>query len=267
MRPDAEGCQARRLLDRPARVYKEFGSAGGATMRIHRARGFAALVALTILPAVAASPPAAPAAKPGGIRIKIKNEYKAELNFGPLGHASREGTDTADGVLKFQGGEYVGTVTAWVSSTQTLVGPGGFGNCGPGTYRNSQELQVTGLRVGGFNDLVQTVPRFNSGTPSSEYIILEFAPAPGVELQPPNPNPDQDQVINCHTIIETEAGRFLPFNDTRWTMKGGGYTIVLPSSGTLYYTDETVPTGSGTQLGPFDAQKSVWTIEVERLPK
>ncbi len=233
------------------------------------------------------------------IRISIKNDYNASLNFGVLGKGSREGIDTADGVLEFQAGEYCigtdtaddvpalgagqycigtdaadgvlgfesgvykGTVTAWVSSTQTLTGLGGVGNCGPGTYRNLQQLQVVGRRASGFNPLVQTVT-LNPAT-STEYLSLIFLPVPGAELQPPNPNPDQDQVIDCHTIIESEAGRFLPLNDSRWTMEGGGYIIALPSSGTINYTDDTVSAG-GAQIGPFKVNKSIWTIQVERLP-
>ena len=215
----------------------------------------------------ATSPSSAPA--PGRIRISIKNEYHATLDFGVLGKGSREGTDTADGVLEFQAGQYIGSVTAWVSSTQTLAGLGGVGSCGPGSYRNSQQLQVVGHDVSGFNPEVQTVT-FNqaasTASPSGKYLMLEFVPAPGAELQPPNPNPDQDQVIDCHTIIETEAGRFLPLNDSRWTVEGGGYIIALPSSGQISYTDVAVPTAAPAQMGPFKVKKSVWTIEVERLP-
>jgi hypothetical protein len=75
-----------------------------------------------------------------------------------------------------------------------------------------------------------------------------------------------DLVIDCHTLIDTLSGiAFLPLNDSRWTMEGGGYIIALPSSGTLVYRDETVPTAGGAQLGPFSAMKSDWTITVERL--
>jgi hypothetical protein len=49
-------------------------------------------------------------------------------------------------------------------------------------------------------------------------------------------------------------------------MEGGGYIIRLPSSGKINYTDNTVPTIGGQQIGPFDAKKSIWTIQVERLP-
>ena len=196
------------------------------------------------------------------IRISIKNDYEVSLNFGVLGKGSREGTDTADGVLELQAGEYQGIVTAWVSSTQTMAGLGGVGSCA-GSYRNSQELQVVGRSVHGFNSAVQTVTF--SPTPSAKYLMLEFVPVPGTALQPPNPNPGQDQVIDCHTIIETEAGRFLPLNDSRWTMEGGGYIIAVPSSGTINYTDDTVSAG-GAQIGPFKVKKSIWTIQVERLP-
>ena len=198
------------------------------------------------------------------IRISIKNDYDVALNFGLLGKGTRNGTDTADGVLELQAGEYKGIVTAWVTSTQTMTGLGGVGSCGPGSYRNSQELQVVGHLVGGFNPNVQSVT-FNPAA-NTEYLSLEFVPSPGAELQPPNPNPGQDQVIDCHTIIETEAGRFLPLNDSRWTMQDGGYTIALPASGTINYTDDTVAAGGNVPIGPFKAKKSLWTIQVERLP-
>ncbi len=196
-------------------------------------------------------------------RISIKNEYIVTLNFGPLGKGSRDGTDTVGGVLERQGNKYAGIVTASVNSTQTLSGLGGIGSCGPGTYQNSQQLQVIGHEASGFNPTVQTVDL--TAAAGRKYLILEFIPPPGVALQPPNPNPGQDQVIDCHTIIETEAGRFLPLNDSRWTMAGGGYIIALPSSGTITYTDNTVAAG-GAKLGPFTAKKSIWTIRVERLP-
>lgn len=205
--------------------------------------------------------------KPGSpIRISIKNEYEGRLDFGPLGKGSRDGTDTVDGVLKFEAGKYVGIVTAHVASTQMLASPFGV-SCGPGHYVNSQQLQVTGHGEIGFNDNVQTVS-FNPATTvtASEYLLLEFVPVPGAELQPPNPNPGQDQVIDCHTVIETPTGRFLPLNDSRWTMEGGGYIIALPTSGRLVYTDTAVAAGAPAQIGPFKVQKSVWTIEVERLP-
>ena len=199
------------------------------------------------------------------IRISIKNEYEGRLDFGPLGKGSRDGIDTVDGVLKFEAGKYVGIVTAHVTSTQMLAGPFGV-NCGPGHYVNSQQLQVTGHGEIGFNDNVQTVSYpANSGT-ASEYLLLEFVPVPGADLQPPNPNPGQDQVIDCHTVIETPAGRFLPLNDSRWTIEGGGYIIGLPASGKLIYTDTAVAAGAPAQIGPFKVNKSVWTIEVERLP-
>ena len=73
-------------------------------------------------------------------------------------------------------------------------------------------------------------------------------------------------MIDCHTLIDTVSGiAFLPLNDSRWTTEGVGYIILLPSSGTLGYTDLTVDSPAGHQIGPFKADKSVWTIEVERL--
>jgi hypothetical protein len=150
-----------------------------------------------------------------------------------------------------------------VNPTVTLVG--GVGSCGPGNYRNSQQLQVIGRQVGRFNTQAQNVTPATIASQATEYLVLEFVPVPGTELQPPNPNRNQDQVIDCHTIIETAAGRFLPLNDSRWTMEGGGYIIALPSSGTINYTDDAGPRATDKQIGPFKVKKSVWTIEVERL--
>ncbi len=202
------------------------------------------------------------------IRISIKNEYLATLNFGVLGKGSRDGTDKVDGVLERRGGQYIGIVTADVDSKQQMSGLGGVGSCGPpdNRYENTQQLQVTGHSEDGFNPHVQSVdPATMTGQVSNKYLRLEFVPAPGRTL-PPNPDPAQDHVINCHTMIETEAGKFLPLNDSRWTMKGGGYIIALPSSGKIKYTDRTVSGPGGEQIGPFHAEKSIWTIEVERLP-
>ena len=212
---------------------------------------------------------------PGGIRISIRNEYIAELNFGPLGNGTRTGTDTAKGVLRRQGSEYVGTVDADVDSTQRVSGLGN--NCGPATYRGLQKLKVTGRPVGGFNSLVQTVAftqATGSGRPgnaSNEYLILEFAPETMTSQQTSLRRPEDmlpDLVISCHTLIDTLSGiAFLPLNDSRWTMEDGGYIVVLPSSGVLDYTDNTVAAGTGATIGPFKAKKSIWTIQVERLPK
>ena len=206
----------------------------------------------------------------GGIRISIKNEYDVKLNFGPLGNGTRTGTDRAEGVLRRQGREYVGIVTAVVVSTQGVAGLGQ--RCGPSRYEDSQKLRVTGHLVDGFNSTVQSVTytqATSSGRPSNasnEYLRLEFAPETKTTLQPP-PDPGKDQVVACHTLIETPSGiSFLPLNDSRWTMDGGGYIIVLPTSGVLNYTDTTVPAGTGAAVGPFEAKKSLWTIQVERLP-
>jgi hypothetical protein len=205
----------------------------------------------------------------GGLRVSIKNVYDAKYNFGPLGRGSRDGTDTAEGVLRRQGNAYVGIVDAAVDSRQVVSGLGQ--NCGPATYVGSQKLKVIGHPVNGFNPLVQTVDAATlTGQASNEYLALEFSPETMTSHQTSLRLPEQmlgDLVVACHTLIDTLSGiAFLPLNDTRWTMEGGGYVIRLPSSGTIMYTDETVPTAGGAQLGPFQADKSVWTIEVERLP-
>jgi hypothetical protein len=212
---------------------------------------------------------AAPAAgAPGGIRISIKNEYDVKLNFGVLGKGTRDGTDRVEGVLRRQGDKYVGIVDAFVVSNQTMTGL--VGGCGPATYDDSQKLKVIGHPVDGFNQLVQSVdPTTITGQASNEYLSLEFAPETMTSQQPGPRLPEDmlpDLLVSCHTLIDTLSGiAFLPLNDSRWTMDGGGYIIRLPSSGTINYTDTTVPAGTGATLGPFEAKKSIWTIQVERL--
>lgn len=210
----------------------------------------------------------APSAR-GGLRISIKNEYVAKLNFGPLGKGSRDGTDTAEGALARQGNQYVGIVDATVDSNQTLTGM--IGSCGPARYQDSQKLKVIGHPTNGFNQYSQSVdPATVTGRVSNEYLALEFVPETMTSQQTSPRPPEQmlpDFVVSCHTLIDTLSGiAFLPLNDSRWTMDGGAYIIRLPSSGTINYTDRTVPAAGGLQIGPFDADKSVWTIEVERLP-
>jgi hypothetical protein len=204
----------------------------------------------------------------GRIRVSLKNEYDAKLDFGVLGKGSRKGTDRAEGILVKQGSQYVGTVTASVDPTQTLGGL--TGNCGPATYRDSQKLRVTGYPEGSFNPQVQSVHSASmTGQASSEFLRLEFAPETMTSQQTSPRRPEDmlpDMVVSCHTLIDTLSGiAFLPLNDSRWTMEGGGYIIVLPTSGMLRYTDKTVESPGGAQIGPFIANRSVWTIEVERL--
>ena len=194
------------------------------------------------------------------IRISIKNEYEAELNFGPLGTGSRKGTDRAEGELtRGEAGYYSGIVQAVVSSKQQLKGL--VGSCAPGHYEDSQKLRVKGHPVDDFNPDVQTVDLTAvTGQTSGKYLMLEFIP----ETQPTQVpvNPGQDKIVNCHTLIERPYGIFLPLNDSRWTMEDGGYIIALPAAGTIDYTDETA---EGNKIGPFNALKSTWTIQVERL--
>lgn len=204
-----------------------------------------------------------PAGSQNAVRISIKNDYALELNFGPLGSGSRNGIDTAEGVLVKRGTEYFGTMTARVDSSQTLRGL--TGNCGPGQYQDSQELDVIGHPVNSLNARSQTAT-INQGTPGNEFLALEFKPRSRTSQQPLGQN-DADIVIACHTLIDTPSGiSFLPLNDARWTMPEGGYIIALPDRGVLEYTDNTVPGASGTAANPlFNVRKSLWTIRVERL--
>jgi hypothetical protein len=231
---------------------------------------------------VAPKPPRPPVHAPGGVWISIENDYEAELNFGPLGNGRRKGVDTAEGLLTRQGNSYSGTVTARVKSTQQLSGMLGVGSCPQpgksGDYDDTQELMVIGHAVSGFNDDVQTVSWTASSAQSSlEFLMLEFAPKtmtsqqPGPRLPPSGPQDPflEDLVIACHTLIDTTSGiAFLPLNDSRWTMDGGGYIIALPLVGVLTYTDDTLAPRQGAPAlpaMPFKAKKSLWTIDVERL--
>jgi hypothetical protein len=212
---------------------------------------------------------APPAPQSGGIWISITNEYEAKLNFGPLGKGNRKGTDRAEGTLTRQGTHYVGVVDAVVESMQQVKGLGQ--NCGPARYEDSQKLKVTGRPVDGFNTDVQSAtynPAASTGQPGNEYLILEFIPETHTTQEPQARDPVTNGLdVNCHTLIESPAGiPFLPLNDSRWTMEGGGYIIRLPTSGVLEYTDTAVAAGSPETIGPFEATKSVWTIRVKRLP-
>ena len=182
--------------------------------------------------------------------------------------AERAGTDEAEGVLEKRGAEYVGTVTAKVNSGQSMAGLMGTG-CS-GRYSDSQELDVVGRRVSGFNPRSQTITFTGtnySPTAGNEYLALTFKPSSSPSRRGATPSDSGDTVINCHTLIDTPSGiPFLPLNDARWTMPEGGYVIALPPEGTYNYTDTTVSGATGTTLEPFfNVTKSIWTIQVERL--
>lgn len=214
-------------------------------------------------------PPPTPAS--GSVRISLKNDYNLDIYFGPLGEGDRHGFDTAEGVLEKQGDNYVGTVIARVDSWQRLAGM--VGNCGPGHYQDSQQLDVEGRPVGGFNGHVQTITFSGlnySPTAGNEYLSLSFKPNTSPSRRGATRNDVGDTIINCHTLIDTPSGiAFIPLNDARWTQPQGGYIIALPPEGTYNYTDTTVSgTGTaGTTFSPIlNVRKSIWTIEVERLP-
>ena len=222
-------------------------------------------ISIPLANAQVATPPPSPAQSP--IRISIKNEYSLGLNFGPLGAGERDGTDEANGVLEWKSLDtYEGSVTAEVDSRQRLAGM--IGDCGPGHYKKSQKLDVVGRVVTGFNDRVQTVTinrATSTGNLSNEYLSLSFTPKSDIPL--PTRSDNGDLIVECHTLIERPRGTpFLPLNDARWTQEGGGYIIALPTTGVLNYTDNT-ESGMGSALSPaFNVLKSLWTVQVERLP-
>jgi hypothetical protein len=224
----------------------------------------------------------------GGLFITIQNEYNVDLNFGPLGTGNRKGTDKANGMLTRQGPDYVGTFSADVDSTQSVSG---LGKRCTGHYKDAQNLTVIGHLVNGFplagNRL--DLPLYNvssyTGSASNEYLMLEFVPETRTASQPRKFDQETNQLsVNCHDLIIPQGDddeddsryatrprgfdpsvfngiAFLPLNDTRWTTKGQGYIIRLPTSGILVYRDVQVP---GTAYGLLKLKSSVWTISVER---
>jgi hypothetical protein len=184
-------------------------------------------------------------------------------------------------MLTRQGPDYVGTFSADVDSNQTVSG---LGTGCTGHYVNSQNLNVVARVVNGFPVVAGNIalPLYGvtsyTGTASNEYLMLEFTPETRTARQPTSFDPVTNQLsVNCHDLIIPEPdedappppnfvpGRFdgiafLPFNDTRWTTKGNGYIIRLPTTGILVYKDIT----SGSAAGLLTSKKSEWSISVER---
>jgi hypothetical protein len=208
------------------------------------------------------APPPPPVPAPGGIRIAIKNAYFVTLDFGPLGKGWRKGVDEVVGVLKHDGNKYVGIVTAEISANQVLSSP--FRNCPEAATKGNQQLKITGRPVSGFGPF-QTIDydrRTSTGRETGEFLELRVYPETAPQMSKENP---------CHELLEVAAGIFiLPLNDSRWSLSEEGYIIVLPSSGLLSYSDDAVakkiPPPKGPLPLPLDAQQSLWTIQVERLP-
>ena len=135
-----------------------------------------------------------------------------------------------------------------------------------------QTLKVTGRPVDGFNSLVQTINFTGQTVPFNQAtgavarptrvtsiccwsLCLRPCRASSQDRGFPGAT-DTDLVVACHTLIDTVSGiSFLPLNDSRWTMEGGGYIIVLPSSGVLTYTDDTVAAGHGVDHRAFQSQE------------
>ena len=206
-----------------------------------------------------------PSAKPREIRISIKNAYYVTLDLGPVGKGWRRGIDGVVGVLKRQANnEYIGSVTADINALQTLKSP--LRNCPEAATKGEQQLKIIGRPVSGFGPF-QTITYDRSASTGRETgDFLELRVYPEIAHQPVMSKNDP-----CLELLEVEAGNFiLPLNDSRWSLDQEGYIIVLPSSGLLIYSDDAVakkirrPTALQT---PLDAQESLWTIRVERLPQ
>jgi hypothetical protein len=226
-----------------------------------------------------------PTPGPDKIGIYIANDYDVDMNLGPLGNGHRNGIDEISGILSGQGGTYTGTVDASVDSNQRVAG--GIGAGCAGHYSGVQKLKVIAHFVDGFSNLIQQVNWSQStGSPSSGYLMLEFTPSTKPPFQPTNFNAVTNQLtVDCHDLIipqgdddvddsayatrppgfdpsRFEGIAFLPLNDTRWTTKGQGYIIRLPTSGLLKYKDIQPP----GNVGLFKLNKSVWSVQIARSP-
>lgn len=206
-----------------------------------------------------------PALKPGEIRISIKNAYTATLDLGPIGKGWRKGIDGVVGVLKRQANnEYVGSVTADINALQELSSA--LRKCPEAATKGTQQLKIIGRPVSGFGPF-QTITYDRSastGRETGEFLELRVY---AETVHPPLMSDENP----CHELLEVEPGKFiLPLNDSRWSLSEEGYIIVLPSSGLLIYADDAVakkirrPTAVAP---PLDAQESLWTIRVERVPQ
>ena len=221
----------------------------------------AATLNVTVAMAQGAAAPT-PAAKPGGIRISIKNAYTSTLDLGPLGKGWRKGIDEVVGVLKRQGNEYVGSVTADINALQKLSSP--LRNCPEAATKGKQQVKITGRPVSGFGPF-QTITYdrgASTGRETGEFLELRVWPETAPQMSAKDP---------CLELLEVEAGLFiLPLNDSRWALSEEGYIIVLPASGLLMYSDDAVAKRrlrSDPLKPPLDAEESLWTIRVERLPR
>jgi hypothetical protein len=170
----------------------------------------------------------------GGLKVDIENEYRDLQIVVGNGFAKGSGTDEASGFLALlDDGTYRGLLDASVSGSFTGAAVGT--DCSD-TFSGTQQL----LAIGTPDILGQTVSlRFYPASPpalstGSCTTAIPF-PGGGPDFQP--------------------AGRFLPFNDTRWTTQIG-FQIDVPATGTQRYT---IPSLSGLQ------GTSTWTIEVERI--
>jgi len=203
-----------------------------------------------------------PAPTPGRIQISIKNTYHVTLDFGPLGTGWRKGIDEVAGVLERQGNEYFGSVNAEITANQILSSP--FRNCPEAATKGNQQLKITGRPVSGFGPF-QTIKydrRTSTGRETGEFLELRVYPETAAQMSKVDP---------CHPLLQVAPGiPILPLNDSRWSLSEEGYIIVLPSSGLLSYSDDAVAARRKAATGPLplplDAQESLWTIRVERLP-
>lgn len=197
-----------------------------------------------------------------GIRIHIENEYVARLDLGPLGGGKRSGKDVLDGTLSEQAdGSWSGTVEARITMSQEIHGPGGV-TCTFTRLSGTQKMRVSTEPETTWNEAstITYDPAAGPGQRSGKFVSLNVEPveAPAIPSSAP-----------CLTLYQRSPRdfRMLPLNDGRWTQPGYGYTIELPASGKLVWTDKTVntyPLIGTTSPGPADAF-SKWKVEVERL--
>lgn len=188
------------------------------------------------------------------IRIRLVNNYAAQINLGFATAERTLGADTVEGTLARQtDGTWKGEVQAKVSFTQEMkasLGP----VCPKQEFQGSQRVNMSGRIVGGFNPKVQTIT-YRSGR-ATEFLLLAVRPVAEANMTKGD--------VACLSMYEYGGNAFplLPVNDSRW-LPEAGYTIGVPGSGVLEYDDDTVNTTPSSVALPVTAMGR-WKVRVER---
>ena len=192
------------------------------------------------------------------LHIDITNQYKAQLDFGPLGGGRRAGKDTLVGDLTKQpDGSFQGVADAEVNMYQELRGPLGM-SCPSKHYVVKQRVRVRTRPATDWNAASSiTFDRAaGPGVRSGKFVSLDVTPH-----EPPSI--PSDNCVTMH-VFPTSPLELLPLNDGRWTQPGFGYAIELPASGALAWRDYTLDTYNHGNPSPGPANAfSNWDIRVE----